>query len=151
MTYLSFSFAVVTLLLAIYEGGPTSSFVASVGAFGLTLLSHWFAVRTTVEWGYSVQALVNIARIKLADGLGLQFPETLEEEKEMWGLVTSYVFSAKPETGASINRFRKKNEIQTRNSFDGDSRLGERSNKSNNVVDESDDESTDSCSETPSD
>jgi len=53
MTYLSFLFAIVSLLLAIYEGGPTLVFVASAGAFGLTLLCHWFAVRTTVEWGYS--------------------------------------------------------------------------------------------------
>jgi hypothetical protein len=41
MTYLSFLFAIVSLLLAIYEHGPTLVFVASAGAFGLTLLCHW--------------------------------------------------------------------------------------------------------------
>jgi hypothetical protein len=138
MTYLSFLFSIVTLLLAIYEHGPTSIFVASAGAFGLTLVCHRLGVRTTVEWGYSVQALVNLARIKLAEGLGLQIPETLEEEKVMWGLVTSYVFSPNPEAAACINRFRKKNDKSVQHRSNTGMPGGERSDANGNLADESD-------------
>ena len=138
MTYLSFLFAIVSLLLAIYERGPTLVFVASAGAFGLTLLSHSFAVRTTAEWGYSVQALVNLARTRLAEGLGLQVPETLEEEKVMWGLATSYVFSPNPDAGAYINRFRKKNDKNAQDGCDTGMPVGQRSDANRNFADEGD-------------
>ncbi|MEH2536936.1 MULTISPECIES: hypothetical protein [unclassified Bradyrhizobium] len=106
MTYLSFLFGLTSLFLALSRFGSPKLFIVSAGAFGLTLLSHWFAVRTTAEWSYSVQALVNIGRIKLAEQLGLRVPDTLEAEKEMWGFATSYVFWSKPEIGAKLDPFR---------------------------------------------
>jgi hypothetical protein len=115
MTYLSFLFALMSLFLALSGFGSPNLFIVSVGAFGLTLLSHWFAVRTTAEWSYSVQALVNIGRIKLADQLGLRVPDTLEAEKEMWGLATSYVFWSKPELGAKLDPFRTRKDQSSGN------------------------------------
>jgi hypothetical protein len=115
MTYLSFLFALMSLLLALSRFGSPKLFFPSAGAFGLTLLSHWFAVRTTAEWSYSVQALVNIGRIKLAEQLGLRVPDTLEAEKEMWGLTTSYVFWSKLEIGAKLDAFRTRKDLSTGN------------------------------------
>jgi hypothetical protein len=106
MTYLSALFALMSLFLALSRFGSPKLFFPSAGAFVLALLSHGFAVRTTAEWSYSVQALVNIGRIKLAEQLGLRVPDTLEAEKEMWGLATSYVFWSKPEVGAKLDAFR---------------------------------------------
>jgi hypothetical protein len=66
-------------------------------------------MRSTVEWGYTVQALVNIGRVKLADSMGLQLPESLEKEK-MWGLVTKYGFFGEEADGERLNQIRKKPE-----------------------------------------
>jgi hypothetical protein len=54
------------------------------------------------------QHRVNLGRVKLADSLGLMLPKTLEEEKEMWGLVTKYAYYASPEYGEPLNAYRKK-------------------------------------------
>src|SRR5262249_42162937 len=82
--YLSAALGVVTFAIAAYENFDRSILAVCILAFFATLVSHWLVVRATREWGYTVQALVNIARVKLAAGLGLQLPESLDEEKAMW-------------------------------------------------------------------
>ncbi len=66
------------------------------------------AITATDSWSYSVQALVNVGRVKLADALGLQIPDSLEEERLMWGLVTRYFAFAQTADGLQLDRFRKK-------------------------------------------
>lgn len=112
LIYLSAALALATFAVAAFEEFERSILVICIPAFLVTLLCHWLVVRATSEWGFAVQALVNIARVKLADDLGLQFPDSLDEEKQMWGLVTSYVFSGKPDDGAQIDRFRKRCEAK---------------------------------------
>lgn len=108
--FLSGGFGFATIITALYENFDLSILALSTPLFLLMALSHWIAVRTIDAWAFAVQALVNIGRIKLADSLGLVLPETLEEEKAMWGLVTAYVFFARPEEGAKLDQFRKKKE-----------------------------------------
>ena len=106
--YLSAALGVVTFAIAASENFDRSILVVCILAFFATLVCHWLVGKATRDWGYTVQALVNISRVKLADGLGLQLPESLDEEKTMWRLVTSYVFSGSAEYGVQLDRFRKK-------------------------------------------
>ena len=110
LIYLSGTLSIVTFVIAACEDFEHSILIVCILAFVVTLLCHWLAVRATSEWGYTVQALVNCSRVKLADSLGLRFPKTLKEEKVMWGLVTSYAFFCKARDGAALDRFRKKPE-----------------------------------------
>ncbi|MET7782876.1 hypothetical protein ABZT28_45480 [Streptomyces sp. NPDC005388] len=60
------------------------------GIYLITLTPVWYhaAVAATDEWAAAVRALVNLGRRPLADGLGLAFPKSLEDERRMWQLVT---------------------------------------------------------------
>jgi len=49
----------------------------------------------------------NLGRAKLADGLGLDLPASLEEEKTMWGLVTKYAYYADQHLGNALDAYRK--------------------------------------------
>jgi hypothetical protein len=106
--YLSAALGVTTFVVGIFEGFSPSVRAVCVSAFFVSLLCHWLLMRATGEWGFAVQALVNVARIKLAESLGLELPESLDEEKVMWGLVTSFVYFGNAEDGAKLDRFRKK-------------------------------------------
>lgn len=111
LTYLSFLFGIGTLVVAYYEPvAQRKPFLVVVGALALALvlLSHWLAVRTTREWGYVVQALVNIGRLPLAQSMGLRLPTSLQQEKTMWGLVTRYGYFVRPKDGDELNAFRIK-------------------------------------------
>ncbi len=105
--YLSATLGLATFMIAAIEGFKLSILLICISAFFVTLLCHWLAVRSTDEWSSTVQALVNVARPKLADQLALQLPGSLEEEKVMWGLVSSYVSFGDAKDGAQIDRFRK--------------------------------------------
>jgi hypothetical protein len=61
-----------------------------------------------MELYYTVQALVNVGRVKLADGLGLELPDSIDREKEMWGLVTKYTYYAEEVDAQKLDQFRKK-------------------------------------------
>jgi len=73
----------------------------------VTFLFYRLAIRAADAWKYPIHALVNLGRVKLADSLGLRFPETLEEEKKMWLLVTRYAFWADTGLGKELDSYRK--------------------------------------------
>ncbi|MEU9353537.1 hypothetical protein AB0D65_21710 [Streptomyces griseoloalbus] len=56
----------------------------------VVLIRVWYhaAVAATDEWAAAVRALVNLGRRPLADQLGLSLPQSLEDERRMWQLVT---------------------------------------------------------------
>jgi hypothetical protein len=56
----------------------------------IILAPVWYraAVAATDEWAAAVRALVNLGRKPLAEGLGLNLPKSLEDERRMWKLVT---------------------------------------------------------------
>jgi hypothetical protein len=64
---------------------------AAAIAFLLARLWYRAAVGSSSYWYSTVQALVNIGRVELAESLGLQMPATLEEERTMWAAVSDLV------------------------------------------------------------
>lgn len=108
LIYLSAALGLATLVIAGLEGFEASLLLIGILCFVASFTCHWLAVRATADWSYAVHALVNIGRVKLADSLGLQLPDTLEAEKTMWGLVTHYGFFADAPEGLLLDQFRKK-------------------------------------------
>jgi hypothetical protein len=108
LTYLSAVLGLATFVIAACEAFKLAIVTISILSLLMTVFCHRLAVIATVQWGYTVQALVNIGRVKLADSLGLQLPDRLEDEKVMWGLVTWYGFFCDEADGAQLNQFRKK-------------------------------------------
>jgi hypothetical protein len=106
LLYLSIIFGFACWTLAAIEHFQLSLLLLSVPAFALAALCHTLAIRAIDAWSYPVHALVNLGRVKLAAGLGLTLPKTVEEEKTMWGLVTKYAYSADREHGEALNAYR---------------------------------------------
>ncbi|MFZ3328455.1 MAG: hypothetical protein WA231_22365 [Methylocella sp.] len=102
--YLSLFFCIACLVLGAIEH---FKLLLAVPAFLLAILCYWLAIKALHAWSYPIRALVNLGRVKLADSLGLMLPDTIEKEKEMWGLVTRYVYYASPEYGEPLNAYRK--------------------------------------------
>lgn len=105
--YLSILFCIACFVLGWIEHFKIGILVLFVLAILLVILCHWLAIRATDAWSYPIHALVNLGRVKLADSLGLKLPETLEEEKAMWGLVARYADYASPEYGKALDAYRK--------------------------------------------
>lgn len=57
-----------------------------IGVICLLLVPAWYlaAVTATANWHSSVQALVNLGRRPLAEALGLELPQDLARERDMW-------------------------------------------------------------------
>ncbi|MGW7276625.1 hypothetical protein ACWGH5_39795 [Streptomyces sp. NPDC054864] len=68
----------------------------------------WYraAVAATDEWAAAVRALVNLGRHPLAQALGLDLPQNLEEEREMWRMVSRMSRTRYHDRAAALNRFR---------------------------------------------
>jgi hypothetical protein len=69
-----------------------------VGVVCLLLVPAWYqaAVTATADWRSSVQALVNVGRKPLAEALGLELPQDLALERDMWrkvGWLTKYRYN----------------------------------------------------------
>jgi hypothetical protein len=105
--YLSIAFGMACLILGIVEHLKIPLLLLSIPAFVLSVVFHWLAVRAIDAWSYPIHALVNLGRSKLAEGLGLQLPAALEDEKRMWGLVTKYAYHATSNYGCALDAFRK--------------------------------------------
>ena len=107
LLYLSVIFGLACLVLGVIEHFKIDILLLCVPAFLLAILCHWLAIRAVDGWSYSIQALVNTGRAKLANSLGLKLPETLEEEKTMWGSVTKYNFFGSREYGEELDALRE--------------------------------------------
>jgi hypothetical protein len=107
LLYLSFIFGVGSLVLGAIEHFKVKLILLGTLALLLATLCHWLAIRAVDAWSYPVHALVNLGRAKLADGLGLDLPASLEEEKTMWGLVTKYAYYADQHLGNALDTYRK--------------------------------------------
>lgn len=106
MFYMSISFGVACCVIGSIYHFKLGILLLCLPAFLLSIVCHWLAIRAIDAWSYPIQALVNLGRAKLADSLGLKIPETLEEEKAMWGLVTKYAYFASRESGEALDAFR---------------------------------------------
>jgi hypothetical protein len=105
--YLNFGLGTVTLAFAIYQQSRPL-LIISILAFLVCFLCHWLAVRATRDWGFVARAIVNVGRLKLAESLGLELPPSLQQERDMWGLVTHYAYFCTPQEGRELNKYRRK-------------------------------------------
>jgi hypothetical protein len=56
------------------------------------ILWYEMAIISTSYWATTVQALVNLGRKKLANEMGLELPDSIEAERQMWWYLTSFVY-----------------------------------------------------------
>ncbi|MFF2437460.1 hypothetical protein ACFVU4_25350 [Streptomyces sp. NPDC058107] len=81
-----------------------------LGAAGVlcALCPLWYraAVAATDEWAAAVRALVNLGRHPLAQAMGLQLPQDIAEEREMWRMVSRMSRSRFHDRAVALNRFR---------------------------------------------
>jgi hypothetical protein len=105
--YLNLFLGVVILSIACFEG-KFSLYVFGLIALVASAFWHWLAVRATREWSFIHCAIVNVGRVKLAESLGLELPPSLEQERDMWGLVTHYAYFRTRKEGNELNKYRKR-------------------------------------------
>jgi hypothetical protein len=82
--------AAVSATTAVATGSLAALIVAIVASV-LVPAAYQNAVRNVGEWRWTVQALINVGRVRLPAELGLQMPRTFADEKRMWWAWTSLV------------------------------------------------------------
>jgi hypothetical protein len=108
LVYLSFGSGVLSIIVS--TGSCNKLAVCTYGLASAASCFLWYrlAVTSSTYWSSTVQALVNIGRVKLAEQLGLQLPSTLQEEREMWGHLTLFVFYSDGASGDRLDAYRKR-------------------------------------------
>ncbi|WP_393063037.1 hypothetical protein [Streptomyces sp. LN549] len=89
------------------EGADPQILLGTAGVLGI-LCPLWYraAVAATDEWAASVRALINLGRHPLAQAMGLNLPQDIEEEREMWRMVSRMSRTRFQDGAAALNRFR---------------------------------------------
>ncbi|GAA1936419.1 hypothetical protein GCM10009837_73040 [Streptomyces durmitorensis] len=89
--------------------GADTPVVITTAAVLLTLIPVWYrsAVVATDEWAAAVRALVNVGRHPLAETLGLEIPQELAAEREMWSMVSRLSRIPYHERATALDRFRR--------------------------------------------
>jgi len=72
----------------------------------LSRLWYFAAVSSTDEWAAAVRGMVNLARIPLAQSLGLYLPKKIEEERAMWSLASKLFRLPYDPKAAALDRYR---------------------------------------------
>jgi hypothetical protein len=108
--FLLILFGLLSLIAGIAQSTDRLLLLTSAAvAFAALPAWYWLAVNSVADWGASAQTLVNVSRGKLATEMGLEIPETIEEEREMWREVSWYVgWPNDEERRVALNRFRAK-------------------------------------------
>lgn len=85
--------AATEILAAIARSGHSLTTPVVVAALGWLAASAAYRAATaaTDEWGFAVNALVNLGRWPLAHAYGLKIPPSLDEEKLMWEALRGYI------------------------------------------------------------
>jgi len=108
LVYLSIAFGVVSFVLGVIERRNGWILVWAVAALLSSYLWYRLAVVASSYWAATVQALVNIGRSKLATEMGLCLPDSIDAEREMWGLVTRFVFYGSVNEARQLDPYRCK-------------------------------------------
>jgi hypothetical protein len=112
--YSTAAFAVLALVTFAVEvaRSPTRSWALLIlGLVSVVLPWAWYrvAIWGCGYWLATVQAMVNVGRLPLAESLGLVLPETFDRERELWTTATDFVNSPfAPGAAAPLNEFRKR-------------------------------------------
>ena len=104
---LGVAFGLTTLAAGLFEGWQLYMYWRTVAGFAVSVVAYVLAVLSVDNWRNEVQALVNLGRMKLAEQMGLTIPETIEQEREMWLAVRSFVLNGGEEDRQNLDRFRK--------------------------------------------
>jgi hypothetical protein len=94
--------------IAVDPGNPARPLAALMLSIILAPMWYLRAVASTDDWAAAVHALVEVGRKPLAESLGLEMPESLEDERRMWQLVSLQVNRGYRDSNANINRFRRR-------------------------------------------
>lgn len=137
--WLSAFLCIAALAGAVRQAYDPGLFVVAALAFAVMLLCRWMLVRVTRDWSLAVQAMVNLGRKKLAESLGLQIPVSLEEERHMWGHLTSFVFYGDQAHGSAVDHYRKRDEAPAARGRNAATEAGEQEKDDN--LDDNDEES----------
>jgi len=108
-TLLFASASVSAVLIGWRAGGRWNTTVLLVGVGSLLLLWPCYrgAVSATTAIRVGVQALVDLGRKPLLDALGLSLPPRMDDERYMWGRISSWVFyEYTPERAEQLQRLR---------------------------------------------
>jgi hypothetical protein len=108
LVYLSFVSGILSLIASSASKDTLAACTYGVVSIALCILWYRLAITSSTYWSSTVQALVNMGRLKLAEQLGLQLPATLREECKMWGYLTSFVYYAASADGARLDAYRKR-------------------------------------------
>ena len=101
---------ILTAVAGLFAPSPHWLSLGIASALGATgaLGSYYAAVRATDAWASSVKAMVDVGRVPLAKGLGLQIPAKLAEERDMWQHVVWLLgFAYKPQAGTELDPYRQ--------------------------------------------
>jgi hypothetical protein len=92
LVFLSVAFGGVSLIAGLAQATERVTLLVS-GGVAVVLALPWYrlAVNSTGHWHSTVQALVNLGRLPLAQSLGVGIPKELKREREMWQQVTWFV------------------------------------------------------------
>lgn len=107
LLYGQFILALSGVAALIVTTGDRAGVIAAI-AVPLVLIPVWYrlAVEATDEWAAAFRGLVDIGRRPLADALGLALPATLEQERRMWQLASSFSRRPYSATDAGLDQFR---------------------------------------------
>jgi len=97
----------VALCTTSTESADLPTLLGTAGVLcALCLIWYRAAVAATDEWAAAVRALVNLGRHPLAQAMGLDLPQSIEEEREMWRMVSRMSRTRFHDRAAALNRFR---------------------------------------------
>ena len=92
----------------VIHGGVDGGLLVSIGlCVAILPLSYMAAIRSCAGWAQAVRAIVNIGRGPLAASFGLDLPQKIGEEREMWQALGWFVAdSYDPDTASDLDRWR---------------------------------------------
>jgi len=114
VVYISLLYALAAAALAVAKlnqphGQADFSLIAQtvVAITIVPVVAYRLAVSSTTYWATTVRAMVNVGRLRLAEVMGLEMPDTVEEEQTMWGALTGFVFGEDTEYWKNeLNKYR---------------------------------------------
>jgi hypothetical protein len=83
-------------------------FVIAIASALAAWFGWWLLPGAAHLRGEQVKSIFDLYRGKLAEGLGLELPETEQAEREMWELVSRRMMFRIPYDAKSLDQFRKK-------------------------------------------
>jgi hypothetical protein len=108
LIYLDGLMGLLTLAIQLSSGFNVALSVYAALNIASCFLFYRMAILSTSYVGQTVQALVNLGRVKLAGELGLEIPPKMADEWKMWQRVTVFVYYGGCEPGSDLDIYRKK-------------------------------------------